>query len=162
MRRASIKVLFVSCISIIILADISLATFSYFKTYSTDQTILDSVGFLPLIFVSCIVSASSIGVFPVFHLLMGELFPSDIRSLSIGLTQSAGLSLATVNILIYSYLIKYLQFFGTFYFYATIQFVALLWGFFMIPDNRGLSLAKVEENFEKINNKEKESIGVNA
>ena len=32
----------------------------------------------------------------------------------------------------------------------------------MIPDNRGLSLAKVEENFEKINNKEKESIGVTA
>ena len=89
---------------------------------------------------------------------MGELFPSDIRSLSIGLTISCGLSFGTLNILMYTYFIEYLQFFGTFYFYATIQFLALLWGFFMIPDNRGLSLAKVEENFEKINNKEKESM----
>jgi hypothetical protein len=56
----------------------------------------------------------------------------------------------------YSYLLEHLQFFGTFYFYAAVQFVGLLWGFFMIPDNRVLSLAKVEENFEKHNNKEKE------
>ena len=90
---------------------------------------------------------------------MGELFPSDIRSLSIGLTQSAALGFGTANILIYSYLIEYLEFFGTFYFYATIQFVALIWGFFMIPENRGLSLAKVEENFEKVNNKEKDAMG---
>ena len=159
MRKASSKVLFVSCVLVNIWADISLATFSYLKTHSAEQTILDSLGFLPLIFVCCIVSASSIGVFPVFHLLMGELFPSDIRSLSIGLTQSAALGFGTANILIYSYLIEYLEFFGTFYFYATIQFVALLWGFFMIPDNRGLSLAKVEENFEKVNNKEKDAMG---
>ena len=158
MRKASSKVLFVSCVLVNIWADISLATFSYLKTHSAEQTILDSLGFLPLIFVSCIVSASSIGVFPVFHLLMGELFPSDIRSLSIGLTISSGLSFATINILTYTYFIEYLQFFGTFYFHATVQLVALFWGFFMIPDNRGLSLAKVEENFENVNNKEKELI----
>ena len=158
MRRVSIKVLFVSCVSINIFADISLATFSYLKTHSEDNSFLDSFGFLPLIFVLCTVSAHSIGVFPVFHLLLGELFPSDIRSLSIGLTISSGLSFGTLNILMYTYFIEYLQFFGTFYFYATMQFVALLWGFFMIPDNRGLSLAKVEENFEKLNNKEKELI----
>ena len=158
MRRASSKVLFVSCVSVNILADISLATLSYLKTHSDDNSFLDSLGFLPLAFVLCTVSAHSIGVFPIFHLLMGELFPSDIRSMSIGLTISVGLSFGTVNILLYTYFIEYLQFFGTFYFYATIQFLALLWGFFMIPDNRGLSLAKVEENFEKLNNKEKESV----
>ena len=106
MRKASSKVLFVSCVLVNIWADISLATFSYLKTHSAEQTILDSLGFLPLIFVCCIVSASSIGVFPVFHLLMGELFPSDIRSLSIGLTISSGLSFATINILTYTYFIE--------------------------------------------------------
>ena len=158
MRRASIRALFVSCVSINILADISLATFSYLKTHSEDNSFLDSFGFLPLVFVLCTVSAHWIGVFPIFHLLMGELFPSDIRSLSIGLTISSGLSFATINILTYTYFIEYLQFFGTFYFHATVQLLALFWGFFMIPDNRGLSLAKVEENFEKVNDKEKELI----
>jgi hypothetical protein len=140
------------------LADISLATFSYLKANSEENSFMDFLGFLPLVFVICTVSAHSIGVFPIFHLLLGELFPSDIRSLSIGLTISAGLSFGTVNILTYSYLIEYLQFFGTFYFYAAVQFAALLWGFFMIPDNRGLSLAKVEENFESVNNKDKKPL----
>jgi MFS family permease len=160
MRHASIKVLFVSCVSLKILADISLATFSYLTTHLEDNSFLDSFGFLPLIFVICIVSVQSIGVFPVFHLLMAEIYPSEIRSLGIGLTISASLSCGAVNILMYSYLIEHLQFFGTFYFYATVQFVAVLWGFFMIPDNRGLSLAKVEEKLRNDNNKAKEAEAV--
>jgi predicted MFS family arabinose efflux permease len=78
---------------------------------------------------------------------MGEVFPSDIRSLAIGLTFSAELCISTANILIYPYLIDSFQFHGTFYFYAVIAFITMLWGMFTIPDNRGLSLAKVEANF---------------
>ena len=147
LRFISGKVLFVSSISLVILSDISLATFSYLRANSEEHSFLESLGFLPLIFVTSIVSAHSVGIFPVLQLLMGELFPSDIRSLSIGLTISVGLCLGTTNILLYTYLIHFMQFFGTFYFYASVQFMALLWGFFMIPDNRGLSLAKVEEKF---------------
>ena len=78
MRRASTKVMFVSCCSFVILADISLATLSYFQTLE-DTSFLEDLGWLPLFFVMCIVAASSIGIYPVIYLLMGELFPSDIR-----------------------------------------------------------------------------------
>jgi hypothetical protein len=78
---------------------------------------------------------------------MGELFPSDIRSLAIGLTLSAVLCMSTANILVYPYLIESFQFHGTFYFYAVTSFMTMLWGVFTIPDNRGLSLAKVEAKF---------------
>ena len=88
-------------------------------------------------------------------MLMGEMFPSDIRSLAIGLTLSATLCMGTINVLIYSYLIESLQFFGTFYFYAATSFLALLWGIYWIPDNRGLSLAKVEEKFASKSSKSK-------
>ena len=155
MRRASTKILFVTCYSIVILADVSLATFSYLKTHSDDAAFLEDLGWLPLFFVTCIVSAHSIGVYPVIQLLMGELFPSDIRSLAIGLTLSAALCTGTTNILIYQYLIDGLQFFGTFYFYAGISLVALLWGVFNIPDNRGLSLAKVEEKLSASSDQKK-------
>jgi hypothetical protein len=40
---------------------------------------------------------------------------------------------------------------GTFFFYASLQTVNLIWATFMIPDNRGLSLVKVEENYESQN-----------
>jgi hypothetical protein len=35
---------------------------------------------------------------PISHMLLSELFPSDIRALSIGLTQSAALSMGSVHI----------------------------------------------------------------
>jgi hypothetical protein len=45
-----------------------------------------------------------------------------------------------------------MQFHGTFYMYAGANFAAVLWAAFTIPDNRGLSLVKVEQNYEtKIN-----------
>jgi hypothetical protein len=53
--------------------------------------------------------------------------------------------IAHINCLsLFQVLIDNLKFFGTFYLYAGISFTALLWGLFHIPDNRGLSLAKVE------------------
>jgi MFS family permease len=155
MRRASTKVLFVTCYSIVILADISLATFSYLKTHSEDATFLEDLGWMPLLFVTCIIGAQSIGVYPVLLLLMGELFPSDIRSLAIGLTMSAALCTATLNTLLYQFLISGLQFFGTFYLYAAVAFLALLWGVFNIPDNRGLSLANVEAKLTAIEDQKK-------
>jgi hypothetical protein len=101
MRRASTKIMFVTGYSFVVMADISLATFSYLQTLE-DTSFLDNLGWLPLFFVMCIVSARSIGIYPVINLLMGELFPSDIRSLAIGLTISAGLCMGTTNTLIYS------------------------------------------------------------
>jgi MFS family permease len=147
LRKGSAKVLFTICYSVVIVSDISIATFSYLKTGNSGNENLEEFGWLPIVFVTCIVGANTIGVFPVLQLLMGEVFPSDIRSLAIGLTFSAELCISTANILIYPYLIDSFQFHGTFYFYAVIAFITMLWGMFTIPDNRGLSLAKVEANF---------------
>ncbi len=85
---------------------------------------------------------------PIAHMLLSELFPSDIRALSIGITQSIGLGMGAINIKLYPMMVDTLQFHGTFYLYATVQFLALLWGSYTIPDNRGLSLVRVEEKYE--------------
>ena len=89
------------------------------------------------------------GCIPISHMLLAELFPSDIRALSIGITQSIALGFGAMNIKLYPLLVDRLQFHGTFYMYASVQFLALLWGSYTIPDNRGLSLVRVEENYEE-------------
>jgi len=116
------------------------------KTHLNDSY-LDSLGWLPLVFVTSCISAYAIGVYPVLQVLAGELFPSDIRSLSIGIILSLAKCMETVNVLVYPLLIEAFDFYGTFFFYACTVLAAILWGFFTIPDNRGLSLAKVEEKF---------------
>jgi hypothetical protein len=42
--------------------------------------------------------------------------------------------------------------------YAAANLAALLWGAFTIPDNRGLSLSKVEENYESQKKNDIESV----
>ena len=39
-------------------------------------------------------------------------------------------------------------FHGAFYIFAASNFATAVWAGFTIPDNRGLSLVKVEENYE--------------
>ena len=88
---------------------------------------------------------------------MAEVYPSDIRSLAIGLTISASLCNATANVLVYPYLIESFQFFGTFYFYSCMSVITMTWGICNIPDNRGLSLAKVEEKLSTSSLEKKQS-----
>jgi len=77
--------------------------------------------------------------------LVSELFPSDIRSLGVGITLSMARCFETINVLVYPFLIENLNLYGTFFFYAGTSLVVMTWGLFTIPDNRGLSLAKIEE-----------------
>ena len=104
-----------------------------------------------------ILTAHSLGVIPITHMLLAELFPSDIRALSIGLTQSAALGMGSMNVKLFPYLVSQLEFHGTFYMYACLQFTALLWAAYTVPDNRGLSLVKVEKNYEAEKSEEKKS-----
>ena len=92
----------------------------------------------------------------MIHLLSGESYPTEIRPLCVGVTHSISSTLSAINIKTYPYQLESMQFHGTFYMYAAANVAAVLWGAFTIPDNRGLSLAKVEENYEsqKKNNNE--------
>jgi len=95
-------------------------------------------------FVTAVISAYAIGVYPVLQVLSGELYPTDIRSLAIGITMALARISETCSVLAYPHLVQALNFHGAFYFYAGTASLVMLWGIFNIPDNRGLSLAKVE------------------
>jgi MFS family permease len=153
MSRISTKILFVSCLGIVTLGDLALASFAYVKTQAEDSSSLDDLGWLPLLFVTCIIAAQSVGCIPGIQLLLAEVFPSDIRPLSIGLTFATSMGMGAANVMLYPYMIDAMHFHGLFYFYAAITLVAFFWGIYTIPDNRGLSLSKVEENFAAKNKK---------
>jgi len=130
------------------LADIALATFYYLKNNldsdADEASFHDSIGWMPIVLIMLLFGAPSIGMYPILGLLMAEVYPSDIRSLSIGLTISASLCMGMANLLLYPYMLDAFHFHGTFYFYACIALATMGLGLLNIPDNRGLSLAKVE------------------
>ena len=96
-------------------------------------------------FVTAAVGAFAIGVLPILQLLNGELYPTDIRSLAIGITMALARISEMSSVLVYPYLVQALNFYGAFYFYTFTASLVMIWGVLKIPDNRGLTLAKVEE-----------------
>ena len=78
------------------------------------------------------------------------MFPMAIRTLSIGITQSAFLISGFVSVKIFPTLENAIGLGYVCVIYSSICFLVILWGSFTIPDNRGKSLVKVEENTRKI------------
>ena len=144
LRRGSRKILFASCFIVIILSTSSIATFSYLSN-SSYKDLLVGLGWLPVAFVTAAVGAFAIGVFPILQLLNGELYPTDIRTLAIGITMALARISEMSSVLVYPYLVQALNFYGAFYFYTFTASLVMIWGVLKIPDNRGLTLAKVEE-----------------
>jgi len=53
--------------------------------------------------------ATALGVTPVHHMLLGELFPSDIRTLGLGLTNSISFSTGAIHIKLFPAMLASLQ-----------------------------------------------------
>jgi len=87
---------------------------------------------------------------------MSEAYPSDIRAISIGLTYSTMMAMGAANALAFPVMLENIKFYGTFYFYSVVMFVGASWAFYILPDNRGLTLVKIEERLEAQNAKMKE------
>ena len=80
---------------------------------------------------------------------MATISFTDIRSQSVGLVLASFCASAAGNVKSFPNLRYYLGLHGTFFFFAAISFGCCLWGLKTIPDNRGKSLVKVEEMYEK-------------
>ena len=53
-------------------------------------------GWIPIVLISIFYVSSSIGVIPIVELLPSEMFPTDIRTLSTGITLGSGIGMAAV------------------------------------------------------------------
>ena len=93
-----------------------------------------------------------VGSFPVMHSLVNEVYPTEIRTQSIALTDTICLAFGAINLKVYPDLERYVEFHGAVLLYTILSLILASWGAYTIPDNRGKSLVKVEETFEKNSN----------
>lgn len=118
--------------------------------------------FVLLIFIYVIFFAISIG--PLGWLIVSEIFPQKIRGIG---TSLGSLSVWIFNAIVSFTFFKIAKLFtisnteiyidgenignpaGAFWFYAVIAAIAIVWGYFYIPETKGISLEKIEEFWRK-------------
>lgn len=113
-------------------------------------------------FLICGIFAISIG--PLGWLIVSEVFPQKLRGLG---TSLGSLSVWFFNAIVSFTFFKILKVFsisgteltingesqgnpaGAFLFYAFIGIVAIIWGYFYVPETKGVSLEKIEAFWRK-------------
>ena len=149
------KVLFIFATFSTALAMMFIGIYVFLQKQVPDLPYLDTFSWIPLFSLIISVIVRSIGMLPVIYLVMSEVFPTEIRTQSIGICESFAVASGTFCIKYFPEMKNGLGLHGLFLFYGATGVVACLWGLVSIPDNRGKSLIKVEEMYEEKRNQDK-------
>ena len=100
---------------------------------------------IPLAMITSQFSIKSFSLLPVMSTLVGELFPTEIRALGVGMVQSSYFASGALIVKLYPDLKSVMGLHGLLYFYMGIGIFNSIWGYLTIPDNRSKTLTEVEE-----------------
>ena len=89
------------------------------------------------------------GILPVIDILLNELYPTEIRSQAIALSETTCMAVSACHMKLFPYMKSTLGYHGACFIYAFFGVVCAIWGAITIPDNRGKSLVKIEIMYEK-------------
>ena len=83
--------------------------------------------------------------------MISELYPTEIRTQSIGITKSTYYTFSALATMLFPKIKRKIGLHGIFFCFTGFSAVCSTWGYIKIPDTRGKTLVKVEEIFEKTN-----------
>ncbi|XP_014217403.1 facilitated trehalose transporter Tret1-like [Copidosoma floridanum] len=102
---------------------------------------------IPLLALEISVFATTLGIETTPWILVGEVFPGDVRACATGLVTSIGFIFAAVASKIFHSMLSVLTVSGTFMFFATVNYVGLVVLYYFMPETEGRTLAEIEEHF---------------
>ena len=119
----------------------------------------DSVKWVAILLIFCYVAFFAISIGPLGWLIISEIFPLKLRGL--------GASLGSLSVWLFNSIVSFTFFkivkaltipgkeiildgenlgnpAGAFWFYGGVAFLALIWGYFYVPETEGVSLEQIE------------------
>jgi len=146
LRTGNRLYMYCSCSIILSICCFLLASFSHWREeFISTHSVF---GFLPLVITITMFIAHAFGINSVLHLLTAEIFPTKVRSMGSSFTLCFAMIGNAVNSTFYPVIQRYAGFSGCFWFYSGCSLVMAVYAYLVIPDNRGLSLVKIERNRE--------------
>ena len=96
-----------------------------------------------------IVTACHPLIMGIFLILVGEVFPTDIRSVSIGIVNALQCLVLAFSTKAFPLLLEWLHFYGLNYYYSALSLAMTIWGMVTIKDIDKLSLVEIERIYNK-------------
>ncbi|XP_063220010.1 facilitated trehalose transporter Tret1-like isoform X2 [Bacillus rossius redtenbacheri] len=126
-----------------------LGTFFYMKDSGYDVT---EYGSIPLTSFVFFVVGFSLGLGPVPWLMLGEILPAKVRGPAASLVTVCTWGFAFIVTNSFLHVIKILGTCGTFWMFACICFISIVFVFFYVPETKGQSLEDIEEKLRRAHN----------
>ena len=148
-RKVSAKLFFSICHLIATFAYFGFTVYAYIYETTPESSNIESLGWIPLVTILITQLMRSSGILPILDMLDSELYPTEIRTESLGITRAMIFAMAGLSTFLYPFLVTAIGLYGVFSYFTLVSMFVTAWGFLTIPDTRGQSLVKVEELFER-------------
>ena len=133
--------LLISIISMIVCL-ILLGVFFFMK--SNDPTSVESLGWLPLTALSIYIITFSLGFGPIPWLMLGEVYSNEMKPLMSPITGSFNWFLAFLITYFFESLSSAIGIGETFWLFAGLSVIGVLFVFFLIPETKGKTLPEIQ------------------
>ncbi|KAH8307142.1 hypothetical protein KR044_005683 [Drosophila immigrans] len=117
----------------------------YFFLKDQDEAQVENLGWLPVASLCIFMIMFSIGYGPVPWLMMGELFATDIKGFAGSIAGTTNWVLAFIITKTFKNLNEGLGSGGTFWLFAGLTVVGVVFVFFIVPETKGKSLNEIQQ-----------------
>ena len=100
-----------------------------------------------LISLCCSIIGFSFGLGPIPWLIMSEIFPTKVRGVASGIATQVNWFSAFILIKFYDDMVASMHSYGTYWFFAAVCFLCVIYVFVFLPETKGKTLEEVEELF---------------
>ncbi|XP_002000342.2 facilitated trehalose transporter Tret1 isoform X2 [Drosophila mojavensis] len=104
---------------------------------------------VPLILLLLSAFFSHLGIRMIPWILIGEVFPADIRNMASGFAGGVGYVFGFLANKLFLLMLSTLTLPGTFAFYASVAFIGAVVLYYTLPETEGRTLAEIEAHFSK-------------
>lgn len=120
---------------------------------SIDQNWIDQkYAFIVIFLVSGIAFFSHLGIKIISLVLMGEVFPMEIRSISIGLVNIIGYGFLSIANKFFFNMVNSITLTGVFFCFAVVNLIGCIVLYFILPETEGKTLQEIEKYFSSDRN----------
>ena len=151
-QKMNPKVSFVVGQSLISLAMLCMAIFYHCLLIYPKANYISFVNWIPLVSIVLGLGIRTLLIIPVLYSLSGELFPTEIRTLSVGITNSFEWGTGATMLKLFPDMKLIMGLHGLCYLCSCLGFFTAIWGYFTITDNRSKSLVEIEEAYDSNKN----------